>query len=150
VPFWEGAILQRPVFTVLDPRYEQSQTQTVHFSYFFSKNGSVVRSADALDLHLDQISFFIAENGQQTETERKYMLCFLRPKASEGTSTALLSNELETSTDYPILPIRYSITQRIFRRIALGPVSYFLFEYYKKSKRIKKDLKLKSPYRLKR
>jgi hypothetical protein len=73
----ESGIVGRPVFTILDPRFNSTQTGTIHFHYLVEKG--LLRIAASLPEHAAQLSGHLSDSGAWEEGNRQFLLSFVRP-----------------------------------------------------------------------
>jgi len=141
--FWEGAIFEKPSFTILDPRYKESQTETVHFDYLVNNNKGILRVSHNFKDHFEKITKLLKTENQRHDFEKLYTTKFLCPSKEEGSASLLLFAELEKICGMTKKPQKEGLVLKIFRKTVLNPLSFMIYEFYKQSKRIEKDLKIK-------
>jgi hypothetical protein len=115
----EGAILQRPVLSLLTPEFAGTQEGTLHFHYLLPENGGFLRVAHSLDEHEAQL-VEVLRNPElvRAQTER-FVAAFLRPHGLDVACTPLLASAIERAArDGSVAPRRESIRTRAFRVIA--------------------------------
>jgi hypothetical protein len=66
----EGAILSRPVLSLLTPEFAGTQEGTLHFHYLLPENGGFLRVAHSLDEHEAQLAEVFAESGARAAADR--------------------------------------------------------------------------------
>ena len=100
----EGAIVGRPVHTVLLPEFTESQEGTIHFHYLLNDTHGVLRATRSLDEHADDIAATL--EGRRTDTDRsaRFVRTFVRPSGLEISATARFVDELERLAALPPPP----------------------------------------------
>jgi hypothetical protein len=92
----EAAIIGRPVLTILDEDYYDSQLGALHFPYLLEAGGGAVRAAPSLDEHLADLSAVLADpETEAPETARRFVARFVRPHGLERAATPILVDALE-------------------------------------------------------
>ncbi|HET7128837.1 MAG TPA: hypothetical protein VFJ93_07170 [Gaiellaceae bacterium] len=91
----EASIVGRPVFTFLDPAYEDSQAGALHFSYLLETNGGVLRVAPDLDRHYVHLAEALARKAR-TDT-RAFLERFVRPRGLHRPVTPIAADAIEAT-----------------------------------------------------
>jgi len=89
----EAAIQDRPVFTIVDSSFDDTQTGTLHFRYLLPENGGHLQRANSLDEHARQLA--TALNRNQAPSAQQFIKTFLRPQGVSSPSAPLLVAALE-------------------------------------------------------
>ena len=92
--FLEGAIVGRPVHTIVDPEFRERQEGTLHFHYLKTVGGGVLRLARSFDEHRAQLSASLRE-GEQPARNDAFVRAFIRPFGVERPATEILVNAVE-------------------------------------------------------
>ena len=89
----EAGILNKPVFTILAPDFNNTQEGTLHFHYLVQ--GGLLYISDSLDEHLDQLSKVL--NGQSSYQERigSFIESFVRPHGLDSPCTPIFVEAIE-------------------------------------------------------
>jgi hypothetical protein len=82
----EAAIVGRRVFTILDPRFAETQDGTLHFDHL----RGFLRVARTFDEHLRQL-----DEPDDPERTRAFVESFVRPRGLDRPATHVLADELE-------------------------------------------------------
>ena len=90
----EAAIVGRPVYTVEAGDDAQGQRTTLHFHYLLEGYGGVVRVAQTLDEHVEQVAAGLSASGQDSRL-RAFVGSFLRPRGLEHPVAPLLAEAIE-------------------------------------------------------
>jgi hypothetical protein len=103
----EASIIGRPVLTVLDPAYHDSQFGALHFSYLLESSGGALRVAASLEEHLADLSSILADDGTRaSETAKRFVAQFVRPHGLERPATPIVVESLEQLASIPVKPER--------------------------------------------
>jgi hypothetical protein len=96
--FLEAAILRKPVFTVLDPRFYESQRGTFHLDTLLAFDGKsgIVRTASDLSQHVADIEQCLNGDAPFRDDEWDFILQFVRPDGENCSATAAACNVLES------------------------------------------------------
>jgi hypothetical protein len=89
----EAGIQDRPVFTVVDSSFDDTQTGTLHFRYLLPENGGHLQRATSLEEHARQLSTSIDEGA--APSSRQFIERFVRPNGLDTASTPQLVTALE-------------------------------------------------------
>jgi hypothetical protein len=90
----EGAIVGRPVHTILAPEFRQTQAGTLHFQYLVDDDFGHVRRADTLPEHAEQLERSLGDGDPERLNER-FLLRFVRPFGLETPATPLAVDAIE-------------------------------------------------------
>ena len=97
----EGAIVGRPVHTVLLPEFTESQEGTIHFHYLLNDTHGVLRASRSLDEHADDLAATLEGRGADTDRSARFVRTFVRPAGLEIPATARFVDELERLVALP-------------------------------------------------
>ncbi len=89
----ESGIQDRPVFTIVDSSFDETQTGTLHFRYLLPENGGHLQRATSLKEHTRQLSATI--DGGQAPSARAFTKTFVRPHGLDVAATPRLVAALE-------------------------------------------------------
>ena len=89
----EAGIQDRPVFTVVDSSFDDTQTGTLHFRYLLPENGGHLQHATSLDEHTRQLSATLDDG--QAPSARGFTKTFVRPHGLDVAATPQLVAALE-------------------------------------------------------
>jgi len=99
----EAAIQDRPVFTVVDSSFADTQTGTLHFQYLLPENGGHLQRAADLDEHTHQLAATI--NASEPPSSRGFIEAFVRPHGLDVAATPRFVTALEGLRDVvPLSP----------------------------------------------
>jgi hypothetical protein len=112
----EGAILQRPVLSLLTPEFAGTQEGTLHFHYLLPENGGFLRVAHSLDEHEAQLVEVLRHPELVREQTERFVAAFLRPQGLDVACTPLLAGAIERAArDTAAAPRRESIGTKLLR-----------------------------------
>jgi FkbM family methyltransferase len=119
----ESAIVGRPVFTVLDPEFAETQEGTLHFQHLRDVNGGLLHIARTLDEHLDQLRAALQNRGAVDERCRRFVDAFVRPFGINEPATPRLVAAIEQLAAAPPpaaadTPVWLRLTRPLMRPVA--------------------------------
>jgi hypothetical protein len=91
----ECAIVRKPVFTIRDPVFTDTQDGTVHFRYLLRENGGPVQTAVGIGQHLEQLSATLADLESTRAETQAFVERFLRPGDLERPRTPVVADVIE-------------------------------------------------------
>jgi hypothetical protein len=118
----EAGIVGKPVFTVLDPAFADTQGGTLHFHYLVEQ-GLLSVAAD-LSQHLGQVADTLESGDRDRASRSKFLEAFVRPQGLARPSSPLLASAIEAAS---AIPERVAVTPsrpRRVLRLALAPVAW--------------------------
>ena len=102
----ESAIVNRPVFTVLDPDFAGTQEGTLHFHYLSDDGAGVLHTAATLDEHLEQLQLVLGAHPNWEERNRRFVASFVRPGGLDRPAAPLLADAIEGAARVQVAPAR--------------------------------------------
>jgi hypothetical protein len=90
----EAAIVDRPVFAVLDPVFRDNQEGTFHFHHLLEQGGGFLHTADSLAAHATQLGVVLAEG--PARDNRPFVERFIRPRGLAAAATPVFVAAVET------------------------------------------------------
>lgn len=113
----EGAIVDRPVLTVLLPEFQESQTGTLHFRYLLDGPDAVLHATTDLDAHAAQLEAALA--GLLPNRNTAFVERFVRPSGVHRPATPVFAGALESLAAVPApVPAVQGFAERICERVA--------------------------------
>ncbi|MEW5984292.1 MAG: hypothetical protein AB1806_18220 [Acidobacteriota bacterium] len=91
----EAGIVGRPVCAVLAPEFAHSQEGTLHFRYLLQVAGGVVRAADSMRAHIEDLEAVLAPGHDTATQSRRFVEAFVRPFGLDMAATPLLAEAVE-------------------------------------------------------
>lgn len=118
----EAGIVGKPVFTVLDPAFADTQGGTLHFHYLVEQ-GLLSVAAD-MRQHVEQMAGAL-EAGDRAEASRSsFLQAFVRPHGLTQACSPLLASEIEAAATIPEQRALAPSRPRRVLRLALAPVAW--------------------------
>lgn len=91
----EAGILQRPVYTILDPQFTNTQTGTLHFQHLVQANGGLLNLASDFDQHRQQLSEALQGDPGLAQRSEEFIKAFVRPHGLETAAAPLMATAIE-------------------------------------------------------
>jgi hypothetical protein len=113
----EGAILGKPVLSLLTPEFAGTQEGTLHFHYLLPENGGFLRVANTLDAHEAQLADALANPAAVRKQSERFVGGFLRPRGLATPCTPFLADAFESAASRRPAPRRESIGTKLLRLI---------------------------------
>ena len=98
--FIEGAIVGRPVYTVLLPEYHESQEGTLHFPYLLEVAGGLLYASRDMEAIWPTSRRRCAPGGTD-ERSRRFVEAFVRPNGLDSEATAHFIRAIEETAQRP-------------------------------------------------
>jgi len=93
--FLEGAIVGRPVHTILLPEFHENQEGVLHFHYLMSVSGGVLRAGRSFDEHHLQLAESLRRSSTEPSPVHPFVREFIRPHGLERPATPVFSDAIE-------------------------------------------------------
>lgn len=90
----EAAIVDRPVLTLLDPQFAETQEGTLHFRHLAGDAG-ILFLADSVEEHLAQLATALREDSHWRARNRGFVESFVRPAGIDRPATPLIADAVE-------------------------------------------------------
>lgn len=90
----EGAIVDRPVLTILLPEFQESQGGTLHFRYLLDGPDAMLHAAPDVDGHLSQLDAALA--GTLPNRNHAFVRRFVRPQGRDVAATPAFVGAVES------------------------------------------------------
>ena len=97
----EAAILDRPVHTVLQPEFRDSQEGTVHFHYLLDGPNALLHAAHSLEDHADNLAAALDGRNPDPERSQRFVRTFVRPGPIDVPATVCFVDALEALVREP-------------------------------------------------
>lgn len=141
----ESGILGKSVYSILDPRFKDTQAGTLHFHHLV--RGGLLQISSSAEEFIEQLKFMLEGNlYQEKEQIKQFIYQFVRPYGLDIDCTPILVESIELMQDIKPPYIKPLPIWGIGLRIILLPIAIVLriLEYvYKNAKRIVNKLILK-------
>ena len=119
----EGAILRRPVLSLVTPEFAGTQEGTLHFHYLLPENGGFLRVGHSLQEHEAQLIEVLRNPDLVREQTDRFVAAFLRPHGLQTACTPILAGALERAArESAASPARESVGTKVLRGLA-APVA---------------------------
>lgn len=113
----EGAIVDRPVLTMVLPEFRDNQTGTLHFGYLLDGPNAFLQAARDLDDHVMQLDAVLA--GDVPNRNAAFVERFIRPHGLDRAATRVFVDALESQAAAPApAPIQGSVGERLWQTVA--------------------------------
>jgi hypothetical protein len=90
----ESGIVGRPVFSVVDGGFSETQEGTLHFQHLKHVNGGLLHPAPSLDEHTGQLAQLL-DDSDRAHPPRAFIQAFVRPHGLETPATPRVVDALE-------------------------------------------------------
>jgi len=97
----EGAILGRPVFTLLAPEFRETQEGTLHFHHLQRVKGGLLHVARTFDEHLAHLESALRDPRTCDEQSARFVDAFVRPHGRDVAATPKFVEALEALAEAP-------------------------------------------------
>jgi hypothetical protein len=119
----EAALVGRPVFTVLEPVYAESQHGLPHFHYLPRENGGPVTVGRDFGEHFAQLARALSDGNGPDAADREFVRRFLRPHGLERPALSVLVAAIEEQMGEPRPRPSPARTRRGLAGLALRPLA---------------------------
>jgi hypothetical protein len=99
----ESGIIGRPVYSVLDDEFADTQEGTLHFQHLKNVEGGLLHLAANLHEHVEQLSHLLADGTAERESARRFVRAFTRPYGLDVAATPRVVAEVEQFAAAPAL-----------------------------------------------
>jgi hypothetical protein len=91
----EAGVVGKPVYTVEDGTFAETQVGTLHFHYLLHENGGFVHAAKSLEEHVDQLAAGISDPTASADHIRRFIETFVRPHGLDRPVTPIVAEQIE-------------------------------------------------------
>ncbi len=92
----EAAIVGKPVLTITDGTFADTQQGTLHFHYLRAANGGFLHEANSLSEHLSQLGVALDHEGTDPSASA-FVARFVRPHGLDRPATPILADAIENA-----------------------------------------------------
>ena len=124
--FIEGAIVGRPVHTVLLPEFHENQEGTLHFHYLLTVGGGVLNAARSLEDHHRQLAASVRRESNQPGSNGQFVREFVRPHGLDRAATPVFCDAVDDLLAAPVPDPERTPLRFIVLRWAIYPVFQLL------------------------
>jgi hypothetical protein len=114
----EAAIAGKPVYTLLAPDF--NQTETIHFHYLRTEQGGFLHVATSMEEHLDQVGAGLEHEAAESDRARSFVVSFVRPGGIDRSATGIYADAIE---GLGALPAPQPEGPALVTRAALAPLA---------------------------
>jgi hypothetical protein len=94
----EAAIVRRPVFTILDPRFAGTQGGTLHFAHLTGSDGQgLLTVAEDWPQHLDDLAGALQDPERHEQRLQRFLESFIRPHGMDEPAAPRVVDALEAT-----------------------------------------------------
>ena len=121
----EAGILGKPVYSILDPRFQDTQEGTLHFHHLV--RGSLLTLSDSLTEFCQQLIQILTRNRENYEKQiQQFIHEFVRPYGLDTPCTPILVKSIEAMEQMPPTEIKPPPKWGIWVRVLLSPLAVIL------------------------
>ena len=91
----ESFIQRKPVLTLRDPAFAETQEGTPHFKELRAAAGPALRTAGSVEEHVDQLRETLADPGRTDEAATSFLRVFVRPRGLDRPATPIVADAIE-------------------------------------------------------
>ena len=103
--FLEGAIVGRPVHTILTPEFPDNQEGTLHFHYLLTVGGGVLQTSRTFDEHHAQLAVSLRRRRAPAVGSPAVRRSeFIRPRGLDARRRSLFCDAVDRMSDVPLRP----------------------------------------------
>src|SRR5688572_18230044 len=125
--FIEGAIVGRPIHTILLPEFHENQEGVLHFHYLFDVGGGVLQAARSFDEHHEQLA---ASVRGRDDLRSHFVRAFLRPHGLDQPATPMFCEAVEAVRRMPAPQPEATPVRFVLLRWAMAPTFRLLRAIY--------------------
>ena len=115
--FLEGAVVGRPVHTVLLPAFQENQEGVLHFHYLLSVGGGVLQAGRSFEEHHARLAASLRAPGE-SGTNARFVREFIRPHGLDRPATPVFCDAVEEQLRMPApVPERTPWRFRLLRAV---------------------------------
>jgi hypothetical protein len=132
----ESGILGKLVYSILDPRFKETQEGTLHFHYL--AKGGLLRLSHSIEEYIQQLGLMLEEDFKQEQQRIKQFIHeFVRPYGLDIPGTPILVNEIESMQNLKPPYIPSLPAWGVFLKSILHPLAIVIDKFADCYKRIK-------------
>jgi len=134
----EAAIVDRPVFTILEPQFRDNQEGTFHFQHLMTVGDGFLNTARTLAEHVGQLSALAA--GSVMRPNRPFVERFIRPRGLATPATPVFVETVEALGAEGPVPVRrtplwvYALRPLVLALVIAGRVPWLERMYWNPAK----------------
>jgi hypothetical protein len=128
--FLEGAIVDRPLHTILLPEFHENQEGTLHYRYLLTVGGGALKPARSFEDHHSQLIASLRRPADQPGTNRDFVREFIRPRGLDTPATAVFCDAVEELRAIPAPAAERTPLRFVLLRWAMYPPLRLLQKLY--------------------
>jgi hypothetical protein len=135
----EAAIVDRPVFTILEPKFRDNQEGTFHFQHLMTVGDGFLNTARTLAEHVEQLRTLIT--GGTTRPNRPFVERFIRPRGLSTAATPVFVEAVEALAAAGPIPVTrtpvwvYALRPLVLALVVAGRLPWLERIYWNPAKR---------------
>jgi hypothetical protein len=122
----EGAILGKPVLSLITPEFAGTQEGTLHFRHLLPERGGFLRVAHSLSEHQTQLADALERPDVVRAQIEGFVRSFLRPRGLDAPCTPVLADALERAASARARAQRPSVASRLLR-VVIAPLALVVY-----------------------
>ena len=127
--FLEGAVVGRPVHTILLPEFQENQEGVLHFHYLLSVGGGVLKAGRSFEEHHAQLVASLRSSDEPGMNSR-FVREFIRPHGLDRQATPVFCDAVEDLLRIPAPAPERTPLRFLLLRAAMFPVFHALRRIY--------------------
>jgi hypothetical protein len=100
--FLEGAIVGRPLHTILTPEFADNQKGTLHFHYLLRVGGGVLQTSHTFEEHHEKLSASLRNPEARRAITEQFVREFVRPHGLDVKATSLFCDAIARVSELPV------------------------------------------------
>ena len=128
--FLEGAVVGRPVHTILLPEFHENQEGTLHFRYLFKVGGGVLQGGRSFEEHCAQLEASLRQRADQPGTNPQFVREFIRPHGLDQPATSIFCDTIDDLLRMPAPAPEGTPFRFLLLRWAMSPMLLLLRQGY--------------------
>lgn len=95
----EGAVIGRPVLTLLTERYRATQAGVLHFDHLLPARGGPLHASKTLAEHVEALERSLVDPGASAARNERFVGCFIRPRGRDVSASEVLAELIESTAE---------------------------------------------------
>jgi hypothetical protein len=124
----EGALIGRPVYTILLPEFWDNQEGTLHFHYLLEQSGGPLQASRSFEEHVCQLAEGLDNPRTAAGRNRAFVESFVRPRGIDRSATSVFADAVERLAAQRVSPAtaRWAAYRTRLTRALMLPLAYAL------------------------
>ena len=128
--FLEGAIVGKPLHTILTQEFSENQEGTLHFHYLLNVAGGVVQTSRSFTEHHEQLAASVRDPERRRDATARFARAFVRPQGLGHPATPVFCDAIEHVSTLPAPPAERASAGLVMLRWSLYPAFLALRRIY--------------------